>query len=567
MPGSVRSARLRACLMATGLGLAGMATVAAGGGGRVGDRMTETTDTTDADAPANPESPGAERLEVHVHRSRIDVPVAAVTSITAIASSLMYWAIHYNLTDDGYITLAYAKTLAFHGEWGMVPHHPANAATSPFNVLLIALGTFVTRRPLLALGFVFVGSFTVLAWSLAHSARTLRLPVLSALVAVALLLFNPIFLSSTGLESALYAALLGVLLMSAVDGRRVIFAVVAGFALLTRLDMVLFVVPLILWTPRLRERVWHTIGIAVGVSAPFFVLRWILAGSAIPDTFVIKTLQRAFGDISFGNGPFRYIDSSGDLARWSFAPVLFAAIATMVWLVAASGFGRHVDARLMPVVALAIGAIAYYAAYTALNVPAYHWYYSPVIAASCMVLGLLTGALSRLLRRTQWFREGRWRPAALLVFALPLWLLYREARVVQQHGLPWKKTPVFFGNWAEPEYYRIAARQVRFFLADGRTATGPGEIGVLAFYCECGILDAFSDERYARPLIQQRIDDAAPTLRLLLEANYHNVDLHAPIPPVDFHLVYEPGWVQPGPYVWNLWSSPHGPGHLQLIPA
>jgi hypothetical protein len=526
------------------------------------------TEATDVDTGAAPEPPPTERVQVRVHRGRrVDVGVTAVTAISAVGSAVMYWAIHYNLTDDGYITLAYAKTLAFHGQWGMVPNHPANAATSPLNVMLIALGTLLTRRPLLALGIVFVASMTVLAWSLAHSARVLRLPIFSALVAIALLLFNPIFLSSTGLESALYAGLLGLLLVAAVDGRRVMFAIVAGFALLTRLDTILFILPLMLWTPRLRQHVWRTIGIAVGISAPFFVLRWILAGSAIPDTFVIKTLQRAFGDVSFGNGPFRYIDSAGDLARWSFAPVLFAAIATTIWLVAASGFGRRVDARLMPIIGIAIGALAYYAAYTALNVPAYHWYYSPVIAASCIVLAMLTGALARVLGRTQWFRQGRWRPAALLVFALPLWLFYREDRVVQKHGLPWKATPVFFGNWAEPEYYRVAARELRFYLANGRTATGPGEIGVLAFYCECGILDAFSDEHYARPLIQQRIDDAAPTLRLLLEANYHNVDLNAPLPATDYHLVYVPGWVAPGPFVWNLWSGPHGPGHLQLIPA
>ena len=31
--------------------------------------------------------------------------MTAITAITALGSSLMYWAIHYNLTDDGYITL------------------------------------------------------------------------------------------------------------------------------------------------------------------------------------------------------------------------------------------------------------------------------------------------------------------------------------------------------------------------------------------------------------------------------------------------------------------------------
>src|SRR4051794_27623484 len=279
---------------------------------------------------AEPELEPAPRV---VGRPTRDLPVVIFVSATVVAAAVMYWAVQYSLIDDAYITLAYAKQLAFHGNWGMVPDYSANSATSPLNVLLIAAGTFVTRRPLLGLGIVYVGSYAVLAWTLARTARTLRIPLTSAVLAVALILLNPWVLSSTGLESVVYAALLGSLLCCAVEGRPVWFGVVAGLALLCRLDMVVFILPLVLWSPVLRRQIPKMLGIAAAVSVPWFVLRWFV-GSAIPDTFVIKTLQKTWGDITFANGPFRFTDGGvGDaVARWAFFPVVVGAIALVGWL-------------------------------------------------------------------------------------------------------------------------------------------------------------------------------------------------------------------------------------------
>jgi hypothetical protein len=494
-----------------------------------------------------------------------DLPVAIATVAAAAMAAPLYWAVHYNLTDDAYITLAYAKTLAFHGTWGMVPHHSANAATSPLNVLMIALGTVVIRRPLLALGFVFVCSFTLVGWSIARVARALDIPIIVSPFAVALLLLNPIFLSATGLESAPYIALLATLLACAVERRPIAFGVVAGLGLLTRLDMVLFIIPLMLWTPDLRRKPVRPIGVAICVSLPWFVLRWFLAGSAIPDTFVIKTLQKAFGDVSFGNGPWRFISGAGDVARWSFAPILFGGIATTIFFLLAVTMGGRVE-RLMPVAALAIGGVAYYAAYTALRVPAYHWYYNPVTGVGTIVLVLFAGAAARGIARISAVRQWRVGWATLLVFALPALMLFREARVEQKHGIPWRHTPVFFGNWAEPEYYRIAGRALRHDVGTD-TVASPPEIGTLAFYCECSIINEFSDTRFATPFIRERIAEAGPLLRFLLNANYENLDTHAAEPHIDDVLLYIPGFAPPAPFVWNTWSQAKGPGHLALVPA
>ncbi len=267
----------------------------------------------------------------------------------------MFCAIQYNLSDDAYITLAYAKQLAFHGNWGNVAGHSANSATSPLNVLLIAFGTVVTRRPLLALGITYVAAFSVLAWATARAARALDVPLESSVLAVALVFVNPIVLSSTGLESIMYIALLATMLCFAVEGRTTAFAVVAGLALLCRLDTILFIVPFVCCTATLRRRALRTTGIALAICLPWFVARWF-TGSALPDTFVIKTLQHAlFGDLTFANWPFRLIDSPTEAAGWSVIPMLAGAATFVVWFVVVPAAARRFDRRFWPVVALGIG--------------------------------------------------------------------------------------------------------------------------------------------------------------------------------------------------------------------
>jgi hypothetical protein len=49
----------------------------------------------------------------------------------AIAGALLFLVAHRGIFDDGYITLSYAKTLAFHGSWGVTEFRTANTATSP----------------------------------------------------------------------------------------------------------------------------------------------------------------------------------------------------------------------------------------------------------------------------------------------------------------------------------------------------------------------------------------------------------------------------------------------------
>jgi len=491
-------------------------------------------------------------------------PVAAVSAIVVgVLAIPLFWAVHFSLTDDGYITLDYARTLAYHGTWGMVPHYAANAATSPLNVLILAAGIFVTHRPLLALGIEFVVCNAALAWCVARVARVLEISVLISLLGVALILLNPFVLASLGLESTLLIALLGFLLLYAVERRPNAFGVASGFALVARPDMILFIIPLVLSTHALR-RGWLTIARnSVLVAAIWFVPRWF-AGSAVSDTFVWKTLQQKFcaSCPHFGDGPWQFIQGTRSKAWFSFAPVVIAAAAGIAWGIVYIVRRSRPDPRLLPVVALGIGGAIYYGAYAALNVPPYHWYYVPTLASTSIVIGIVAAFVLHLAKL-----HSRGVPIATSACAMVVVVLAGQAVTVVHHGLPSRREPIIFDNWAEPAQYAAVGRALRSRVGD-KTVASPGEIGTLAFYCHCKIIDLFSDERFAVPLINERIRKAGPIMKWLLQLNYRNLNRRTGPYPLDYYLTWDPGWVSTtgDPNVWNVWAPHRGFGHFTLHP-
>src|SRR5438270_12029866 len=99
-------------------------------------------------------------------RSVNDMALVAGAGLTAF---LLFLLVRTSLTDDAYITLAYAKNLALHLHWGVIPQEVANSATSPLNVVLLGGVSAATRigggvHPVLALGVVSVARAVVLEW-------------------------------------------------------------------------------------------------------------------------------------------------------------------------------------------------------------------------------------------------------------------------------------------------------------------------------------------------------------------------------------------------------------------
>ncbi|MEV0698475.1 hypothetical protein AB0I53_11225 [Saccharopolyspora sp. NPDC050389] len=461
-----------------------------------------------------------------------------------VVAAALFWVVHGALIDDSYITLSYARNLAFHGHWGLIGAEVSNSATAPLNVLVLAAVMEVVRQPVVALGVVFVLANVVLAVSLRSAARTSGFPGWTGALGALLVAANPLVLSTVGLEMTLASALLGVLLLAAVQRRPVLFGVAAGLLALTRLDLGVFVLVVLIGRPGLWRGWWRWLLAAAAITLPWFAFSWLYFGSAVPDTLVIKQLQKSWGDWDFSNGLELYHGVFPTAVVVSLIPAALGLVCLPIACVLRA-FRRA--ASLWPWALIGLGAVAHYYVYTLMGVPPYHWYYAPsLIGLSLLLVGGI-GAVA----------AARWSLAALAgcaVFAAQAWF-------VGQHGLPWREAAITT-NWATAaDYERIGTDLGR--LVGDRTVSSPGEIGALAYYCDCAIVDGFSDRGYLAPQIQQRLADATPFVRALLEFNYRHF-VPAEPRPIDENLRREPG---PGPDPrWNIDSNWAEPAHLLLEP-
>ncbi|MBE9375852.1 hypothetical protein IQ251_15480 [Saccharopolyspora sp. HNM0983] len=477
-------------------------------------------------------------------RSRTGVALVAATVVVAAA---VFWLVHDALLDDSYITLSYAKRLALHGEWGLVPGEFANSATSPLNVVLLAAGTTVLRSPVLALGVLFVGCAVLSVLALRRAAADSGLPRWIAPLGTASIVLNPLVLSTVGLEMTLAGALLAVLLACATGNRPVLLGVVGALLALTRLDLALFVLVVLAGQPAVWRSWWKWSLSGLLTVAPWLVFSWYAFGSAIPDTLVIKQVQKAWGELGFHNGYEWYVTNMTTATLLAAVPAVVGAVC-LVLLCLLRGRGRTV--RLWPWALLGFGGIAHYAAYSAMEVPPYHWYYAPVLIGAVFPVCACIGALARQPRMLL--------PAAVAALALVL----PQSWFALNQGVPWQVAPVST-NWATAQEYARIGAEVGRTVGDA-TVAGHGEIGAMAYFCECRVMDGFSDRGYIGPELEQRIEEAGPTMAALLRFNYRHFEPADP-EPVDYVLRREQG---PGPDPFWTITAPLGEQtHLVLEPA
>ncbi|WUL65493.1 hypothetical protein OG943_37905 [Amycolatopsis sp. NBC_00345] len=469
----------------------------------------------------------------------------------AVASALVFSLASSHLIDDTYITLSYAKNLAFHGHWGLIEQGTANTATSPLNVLALAAVTFLLRDPVTAAGVVFVAAQVMLVLGLRRLAARAGLPAVFAPLAFALLLVNPLLISSVGLEVALGAAGSVWVMVYAIERRPAALGLAAGLLTLVRIDLLL--VALVVFAARRTfwDGIWRTAFAALAVTLPWFAFSWYALGSALPDTVVIKMTQRPWGPFGFAGGPLLYWRNFPAATAISFLPLLLALVAGLVWTVQFRR-GSPAARKLAPFAALAVAGALHYAAYSWLGVPPYHWYYAPSIISATIFLAACACVVP------QRFRVGA-GVAAGLVFAAAV-------TVYVQPGLPRRFAPITSNHAASDEYRRIGS-QLSSLVKD-RTVESPGEAGALAYACGCRLVDQFSDRGAVDPAITETKRRSGELGRALLEANFHNFD-HS-VAPTSPDLVLATTRQAPPPSAlasWTIDSPWVGTQRLYLVPA
>jgi hypothetical protein len=433
----------------------------------------------------------------------------------AFASAVFCYLLLFRLAliDDAFITLRYVKTLLASGTWGFYPGHTSNTATSPLNVLLLTLFSLATRSPVDSVLWLSTIELLVLALFLRAIGWVLQLELFAPLAFVSLIA-NPLFISTLGLESILFATLIVAALSFFLVERFELMAVACGLLTLTRPDGILFfVVCIVAMRGGIRERV-RVLAVYALCLAPWYLFSWIELGSIVPDTLIIK-LHQDWGH-RFGTGLYMYLTRLPLETSLAFLPAITALLALRKRVPALGSFVY---------VVMAYGAL-YYASYSAIGAPPYHWYYTPVVL--CIVL-LGAFAVAQLARDSTMLRWGGLHPVAVAAFTLPIAgagaLFVREGVPL---GAAWINS-----NWATQAEYESVGDWLRTHDA-GQTGISVGEIGTIAYYCDCFLRDEFSDRAWL-----DRTDRAQEERRRLSRAGISDQLLVLPaadaVRPIELH--------------------------------
>jgi hypothetical protein len=335
----------------------------------------------------------------------------------------------------------------------------------------------------------------------------------------------------------------------ALAGRPTPTGVIAGLVVLTRPDLIVFVIVILLGLRPARRRLGRSAVTAAAVTLPWYAFSWWALGSAIPDTFVFKTIVNHF-DIgyTFLDGPVLWARFFPAASLLAWLPALVGVACLLGWAATAVA-RRGLSTEGTLAVVFGAGGIAHFGVFATLGTPPYQWYYAPVVAGLT-----LCGATTAMVLPWRRLVYGTIAAGITLTFAFEV-----------HHGLSWKITPIY-SNWAVTAQYAAAAPGVAAAAADGKAVGSPGEIGALAFYCDCRIVDQFSDRGDAANWIEERMLKAGPLMRWLLKLNYHNLHRHPAVPRTS-QLSFEPAGQGSGPNRWPVNSPLHGPLTLVLRPT
>lgn len=455
----------------------------------------------------------------------------AVVGLVAVGTFLL---VRGALVDDAYITLAYARNLAFDGHWGLLSEVSSNTATAPGWVLVLGAVTAVVRRPVLALGLLHVLMAVGLERCLSAVAVRSGLPRWVGPVAALAVGTNPLLLSSVGLETSFLLLLLAALLLTARAGRPLLFGLLAGAVVLTRMDAGVVVAFLALGVPAMTRRLFVAVPAALVVVVPWMTWSWFHLGSAVPDTVIIKTAAQRWDVWDVSNGWRWYAELYGADAVVSFLP----AAAGVVGLVALVATRVRSAQRTGPHLAFGLGGLAHWGALSWLVVPPFHWYYGVLVGTGTVVAVAGAGALLA--------RGARaWTVAGGLAGLACIGQVLVAGGLDVRHGTPWTLSAVQT-NYATPAQYAAIGRDLDARYGPGSHVTSPGEIGHLAFACDC-VVDIFADPARLWPLVVERRAESPPWLQTVIDANYTRFPRDAREVTVDGRLFWVPDAAHGGP--------------------
>jgi len=425
------------------------------------------------------------------------------------------------LTDDAFITLQYVKTLLSTGTWGFLPNYMANGVTSPLNVFLLAfIGIFLgpTIDAVIWLStFILALNILLLVKISTHLFGRSIFGYLAAIV----LIFNPLIISTLGLESILFVCLYTLSLYCYITSKWNILAIAVGLITITRFEGILFFIVALLLVPTLKLRIRFA-GIYLLCVLPWYIFSWIYLGSLFPDTLFIKLMQRSWGHWDFFNGLDLYyrVYPTEIILSFSLLPCVLLLFNNAV-------------RDSPPTQFLLLTSLAHFAGYSILHVPPYYWYYVPEITAIVLMGSFGLGTLFQN-SNTEIPRKNNVPVVAATLIMLQVFGMFF---ILVKGSFPVDEMPIHT-NWATHEQYVEVGQWLEEHNKGGPILVD-GEVGTLGYYCDCKVSSFFSDRSWLLEHVHQQITSGG-IKSVLYKVNFLFLDKEAKFPKPVYLLTETP---------------------------
>jgi hypothetical protein len=300
-----------------------------------------------------------------------------------LVSGLLFAGFHGWAYDDPFITYRYAANLHAGNRLVYNPGEPVLSTTAPLFAILLAGLRFISPNTPAAANLLGAAGMAAGGLALAGIFRRLRLPFGAA---AALLLYPAcaLIVITLGSEMPLFLALCLAACLAHLDGRARLTGLLLGLAALMRGDALILAA--LIFADSLLRRDGR--GLRAGLLCfAGTLLPWVIAaqwvyGSPLPVTLAAKRAQGWLaGAESYALGLWRLARGLAGFPHY--------------WLLGALGLaGCWLLPRCRRGWFLPAWALAHGAAYTALGVTRYFWYYAPLLPGMLFGVGLALGYLA-----------------------------------------------------------------------------------------------------------------------------------------------------------------------------
>lgn len=282
--------------------------------------------------------------------------------------------------DDTVITLNYAQSLLETGVFRAHPNAPPTlGTTSPLTAIIVSIATSFGMVAWVVPFALSSGAYLGLILLFVRCSKGLGIdPLTGNLIAVLLAVGFPDWIGSVSMEVRLFCFFMTLTLCLAGNG----YGIAAGIGLVATFLVRgegLLLIPLVLFLARNQ---WRSVLLSAGIGFVLWAFySWATIGVILPNTLSAKRLQPLLGWPTF--------ISFLPTAMWFWLSwLVLGGIGVFFWV-------RRPDRRGLVFV---VWLIMYLAGYLILNIPAYSWYYLPILFVATICTGVFLAHIPRLAR-------------------------------------------------------------------------------------------------------------------------------------------------------------------------